>query len=107
MSYPITIRMTRKTVSEFRECELGAYEDAENSPELFDEPPVLEKMAYAILGRHESKIEIFDRDEMQEIWEAVCSGTFSLHHYSSACRVADILMEYQPDRSIWRYPEAG
>lgn len=80
--FPLIIRLAPALLEDFRESELGAYEDAQPGGPSEHEGPARygSTHAYEILGRHlaRGKIEIRDLDEAAEVYFAAASGTFQL-----------------------------
>jgi len=90
----IKIRINGDKLCEFQESELAAWQD-DGEPDFH---------VYRILCRHNGMIEIKNRKELNEVWVALCSGTFQLHYYRCACRIAEELLKHTPERRRWKYP---
>jgi hypothetical protein len=120
MPFPLTLTMKSTLLDDFRECELGSFEDYEGAEDPEDRTRDLyaDEHVYVILGRHltrdrkTSRVEIRTAGEAAEVYYAACSGTFKLHPagYREATRIADLLRplireEFPALVEAWRRPE--
>lgn len=107
--FPLAIRLSARKIEELRECELGAYEDDEAKVEKGEEPDrALESHTYTVCKRATGAVlSIADADEAEDVYYAVCSGTFQLHHLSAARQIADLLRPYALPETVklWPRPE--
>ena len=131
--FPISFQMSSRLLDDFRECELGSYEDYVALLKGTDEDAAEAEgnvygdvHGYEILGRWlnlhatRSKIELLDMDEVAEIYYRACSGTFQIADHdrtngkglAAARRIADrlrpVLQESKdPDHAelLRRWPE--
>jgi len=77
----IKVKMSGDLIEEFQLCEEGAKDSPDHNPPY----------AYDILGRWKSQIEIRTEKELREIWWALCSGTFKVHHTRAAANLGNKL----------------
>ena len=104
--FPVRIRIASDMLDDFRECELGSYEDYEGlmQGDAEDQQEARDGLygtthVYEILGRALDRsrrlntIELRDENEAAEVYYAVCSGTFQLspRGLRAARRLADQL----------------
>lgn len=99
----IHAKMSRTLKAEFADSEYAAYED-DHHPETGPHP-------YLVASRKGDGLTIETDEELRSVWVALCSGTFQLHHFRAACKVADQLkplVEAAPWAgkvlSVWPYP---
>jgi len=77
-----SVRMSADALAELRECEWGSYEDHEQTPraclhivELIDRSPF------------KSVVHLYSQAEIDEFFEAACTGTFGLYRRKTCLRI--------------------
>lgn len=111
--FPIGITLSKALCEELSECEMGAYEDAERAVEKGEENDrPLEAHTYVVAKRDKDKnrIVIQNADEAEDVYYAVCSGTFMQLNsaaFRAACRIANVLRPYAFPETVklWPKPE--
>lgn len=93
--YPVVIRLGPVLPEELAMCEEGSYEDQQAlHPSERDRP--LETHTYTIAQRYRSQLRIDNVLEAEDVYYAVCSGTFQIRskrYFRAACKIADALRE--------------
>lgn len=90
--YPIRILLGPVLPEELSRSEEGAYEDEVQLAPLERTRP-LHRHTYLIARRFSTQLRIDTVYEAEDVYYAVCSGTFKLRHYKAACKIADALRE--------------
>jgi hypothetical protein len=112
--FPIVIKMYAPHIEELMHSERGSFEDMEGhlaKGELPLERP-LESHTYTIAQRHKTKLVINNPAEAEDVFFAVCSGTFQGYShgtFKAACRIADVLrpivkVHYPETVALWNKP---
>jgi len=92
-TYPLVIKIQKRHLEEFVQCEMGAHEDEMTGPSEFTTATILE--------RHENKIECKNAKEAAQIFECTQYGTFPQFHENVAGRINNELRQYQEIVDIW------
>lgn len=112
--FPIVIRMYAPHIQELLNSERGSYDDmmqyAEKGELPLERP--LESHVYTVAQRHKAMLVINNAAEAEDVYFAVCSGTFqgySRGTFAAACKVADVLRpivkKYNPETvKLWDKP---
>jgi len=106
-AFPVIIRISSALLDDFRESELGSFEDYQQmSEDERAEERWADEHVYEILGRHldtkrkMNRIEIRNAGEAAEVYYAACSGTFQIDRtdeggnasgYRAAVRICNVL----------------
>ena len=109
MSYPIRIKVSAPILEELQHCEYPSWEDLTSGLSDPAERP-LESHTYAVVKRSPRTVLVINTpEEADDVFYAVCSGTFQLYHYRTACRIADALKPHAKPETVarWRYPYGG
>jgi hypothetical protein len=94
---PLRIPVSRATVEEFFESEYGRWEDAGRPETVLEAAEAAARtgndgaLASVVLLRAKTRIIIYTTDEAEDVYFAVSSGTFQMHHFRAAERIANIL----------------
>lgn len=91
--FPVVIRMTPEQVAELVESEEGAYADDTEAGRPLEAHP------HTVAQRFRWRLEIRNDAEAQEMYFAVCSGTFQRSHFGAACSIADALRAVVRERN--------
>lgn len=104
----IIIDVRRTVLEDLIESERGSWEDIEAHEEVgISGDRRAEFHVFAIAQRHRSRLIIRCREEAEDAYYAVCSGTFSimgLACYRAAVRIADALREYAEPETVKMWP---
>jgi hypothetical protein len=108
MAYPIRIKLTAAVLEELGQCELGSWEDLNGEDrdpdEDLDSRP-LASHTYAVVERSPRTVLIINNQaEAEDVYYAVCSGTFQLYHLHSARRIANILRPHALPETVKLWP---
>jgi hypothetical protein len=103
----IVINVRRHILTELVECERDSYEDGytHGGFEISERP--LESHVHVVAMRSTSRLIIRTREEAEDAYYAVCSGTFSTHSracYNAAVRIADALRPYATPETVKAWP---
>lgn len=106
--YPIRVPIGRDALEEFSISECGRWEDAgrpEDGEEWRDdEGEIGGPLAYNILSRWKTRVEIRSAAEFREIAWALATGTFQVHKPRAAQALADRLKPLADERGIAMRP---
>lgn len=112
-TYSIKIKLPVGHLSELAECEHPAYEDAEHD-EAEGKPAERPTAThtYVVAKRHKTILEIRNAEEANDVYYAVCSGTFGLREKSmawhrSAVKIANLLRPYADPAIVKLWPTAN
>lgn len=100
----VTIQIPKKLLAELSAAEAGAYDDAA-SGRTTGRP--LESHTHKIAQRFASRLVITSKAEAEDVYYAVCSGTFqsqSIACWNVANRIADNLRPYVKPETVARWP---
>ena len=104
----VIINLRKEVIAELRAAEEGAYEDAEAMKGTPHDPPrPLETHIFKVAERSNSRLIIRCREEAEDAYYAVCSGTFSLRSmacYKAAIRIAVALQPYAKVETVRQFP---
>jgi hypothetical protein len=102
----LTLKVNKYTLEQFQQSEYPSYEDyIEGSKTVGDNG----LHQYDILIRYSSQIVIYNQEELQLVWYALCSGTFQADKPKAAKNLADKLLPYVKEYcpailNNWPYP---
>lgn len=108
---PIGIPMTRSLCFELAACAEGSYEDMQLIASLggpCDRPLDSHTHVTATRDADRSLLVAKTREEAEDLYYEVCSGTFkrrSLKAYQDACRIADALRPYAKPETVRMWPK--
>ena len=107
MSYPIRIKLRAPVLEELGQCELGSWEDLtgpDPDPEGLIER-TLESHTYAVVERSPKTVLVINNaDEAEDVYYAVCSGTFQLYFLRAAHKIADVLRPHALAETVKLWP---
>lgn len=108
---PITIRLTRAQVEDLACSEEGRHEDSAAARARGEDGEDAETChAYLVASRAPGAVLVVNTpEEASDLYYAVCSGTFQIHNYPAAVRIADrlrdVVREHDPEiLRLWRAP---
>lgn len=91
--FPIVIKISAVHLDELASSEMGSYDDMSQQPADKRERQ-LDSHCCVIAQRYKTKLVINNLAEAEDVYYAVCSGTFmkrDKRSYTMACKIADIL----------------
>ena len=109
-AFPIKLRVNPDPLGELVQSECGRWEDHGTPDHGVFDPARCEcddkphPFVYLIANRYTTRLEIRDAAEAEEVYWAVCSGTFQLSHFKVARRIADALRPYVKAATVRRWP---
>lgn len=93
VEFPIKLKSTYEFVDELKWCEYGRYEDALATRESGDQEAV-DADDYGLvlcdfIDRHKAMIEVRNKEELCELYWALCSGTIGEYRLRAASNMAN------------------
>lgn len=107
MTYPIRIKLSAAVLEKLGQCELGSWEDLNGDdpdPEGLESRP-LESHTYAVVERSPKTVLVINNPaEAEDVYYAVCSGTFQLYYLRAARKIADRLRPHALPETVKLWP---
>jgi hypothetical protein len=100
----VRLSVNASALEEFRLSECGRWEDHGCPYDRPDNKP----LAYNLLGRFKTLIALVDQAEVNEVWWALCAGSFQVHRPRAATALAKRLRPYVSDKALlaeWPHPK--
>lgn len=102
----VVISVRKEVLAELIECERGSWDDI-NTSHAYSERS-RESHVFTVAQRSTSRLIIRTREEAEDAYYAVCSGTFqsrSIACWRAAVRIADALREFADPKTVAMWPK--
>lgn len=104
----IVINVRKEVLEDLIESERGSWDDIETQGGICITGRPAEFHVFAIAQRHPSRLIIRCKEEAEDAYYAVCSGTFSIQNlacYRAAVRIADALRQFAEPDTVKMWPQ--